>query len=472
MTGMPCRSSSSRISSTATRRACCCRTRRSAIASQTFDLEVVHRRAVGGMHRLTYGGNVRRVGFDVDIAAAAEDRLEAAGFLQDEIDTERYRAVLAARVDKFGNIGTPFVSPRIAVGVKFGPDHVLTGSWNRAFRAPSAVEAFMDQTVVMPIDLSALRALGPVLPLFVPEGLSPEARAAALARLEGQLDATTSRPFPLQTRAIGGDIPLGGDGAPGGFVQEAVTAYELSYSGSFAGGRATFGAAAYVSDVSDSIGLVPVAAGVDPYTAEAPPPGWVLPPEVLTFLGSFGACCRERAWRTAIWGRCGRWVREVWLEGRLLRSGSGVGQLLVAGSAVDSGRGGTVPGDGAQLAAGASDQRRGGLGWGALRRQRVGQRVDAGVLVGRADVGVPRVFGRIRAGERDGRGEMERRFGHYAGAGDESAESEHPAACVRGPASAVGDRGGAVGAVAAHAGGRRCVGLRMGWCWFRWGWCC
>ena len=172
--------------------------------SQTFDLEVVHRRAVGGMHRLTYGGNVRRVGFDVDIAAAAEDRLEAAGFLQDEIDTERYRAVLAARVDKFGNIGTPFVSPRIAVGVKFGPDHVLTGSWNRAFRAPSAVEAFMDQTVVMPIDLSALRALGPVLPLFVPEGLSPEARAAALARLEGQLDATTSRPFPLQTRAIGG----------------------------------------------------------------------------------------------------------------------------------------------------------------------------------------------------------------------------------------------------------------------------
>ena len=56
-------------------------------------------------------------------------------------------------------------------------------------------------------------------------------------------------------------------------MQEAVTAYELSYSGSFAGGRATFGAAAYVSDVSDSIGLVPVAAGVDPYTAEAPPPG-------------------------------------------------------------------------------------------------------------------------------------------------------------------------------------------------------
>ena len=290
--------------------------------SQTFDLELVHRRAAGRVHRLTYGGNVRRVGFDVDIAAAAEDRLEAAGFVQDEIDTERYRAVLAARVDKFGNIRTPFVSPRVALGLKFGRDHVLTGSWNRAFRAPSAVESFMDQAVVVPIDLSVLRALGPVLPAFVPQGLPPEAHAAALGRLQAQLDATTSRPFPLQTRAIGGGIPLGGEGVLGDFVQEAVTAYELSYSGAFAGGRAAFGAAAYVSDVSNSIGLVPVAPGVDPYTAEAPPPGWVLPPEVLTFVGAFGGVLPRTSLAYRNLGPVRQVGAEVWLEGRMSRLGS------------------------------------------------------------------------------------------------------------------------------------------------------
>ena len=284
--------------------------------SAAFDLEVVHRRVVAGDHRLTYGGNARRVLFDVDIAAAADDRAEFAGFIQDEIDRDRYRAVLAARLDKFGNLPTPFLSPRAAFGLKLGPEHVVTASFNRAFRAPSAVEAHMDQWVVVPVDLSALRALRPFLPTFLPPELPPAARRAALGQLESQLDATTDRPFPLRTRAVGGGVDFGGAGADGRFLQESMVAYELSYAGAVSGGATSFGAAVYVNDVADSIGLVPVSLGADSYTAEAPPPGWVLPPQVLTLLESFGAGLPRTSLAYRNLGPLRQVGAEAWLEQR------------------------------------------------------------------------------------------------------------------------------------------------------------
>ena len=120
--------------------------------------------------------------------------------------------MLEARVYKFGNIGPPFVSPRPALGLKLGPDHVVTGSGNHAFRAPSAIKAFMVQTVVVPVDLRGL-ALRPFLSAFVLSGLTGADRAAALRDPEGALDATTSAPFALTTRALGGSIRFA-SGAP------------------------------------------------------------------------------------------------------------------------------------------------------------------------------------------------------------------------------------------------------------------
>ena len=260
---------------------------RLSFTSRTLDGELVHRRAVG-RHRLTYGGNLRRVTFDVDIASGAPDRTEAARFVQDEYDTEHFRTVAAARVDKFGNIAQPFFSPRLALGVKFGPDHIVTGSYSRAFRAPSAVEAFLDQSVVVPIDFSPLAAFRPLLLFLVPPSVTGPARTAAVGALETVLDATTAEPFPLHTRAIGGSVPYYSGVARADLVQESVDSYEFSYSATVGPARTAVGAAVYRSDFANLVGLLEVPPETDPFTEEHPPPGWLLPPSLLPVLSAFG----------------------------------------------------------------------------------------------------------------------------------------------------------------------------------------
>ena len=289
--------------------------------SRAVDSEVVHRSTVG-RHRLTYGGNLRHVAFEVDLAPGAPDRTELAGFVQDEFDTERFRAVVAARLDKFGNIPTPFFSPRLALGVKFGPDHIVTASYNRAFRAPSAVEGFLDHPIAIPVDLSPLAALRPALPLFLPAGLPAPARAAALGELETALDATTSAPFSLHTRAIGGSVPYHSGLERFDLVQESVDSYEISYSGSVGPARTAVGAAVYRSDFSDLIGLLQLPLDADPYTAEHPPPGWLLPPSLLPVLSAFGGSLPRTSLGYENLGALSQRGVELWAEQRLGPSAS------------------------------------------------------------------------------------------------------------------------------------------------------
>ena len=284
--------------------------------SRTIDGELVHRRAVG-RHRLTYGGNLRRVTFDVDIAPGAPGRTEAAGFVQDEYDTEHFRAVAAARVDKFGNIAKPFFSPRLALGVKFGPDHIVTGSYSRAFRAPSAVEAFLDQPVVVPVDFSPLAAFRPLLSFLVPPTVTGPTRAAALGALETALDATTAQPFPLHTRAIGGSVPYHSGVARADLIEESVDSYEFSYSGTVGPARTAVGAAVYRSDFADLVGLLEVPPGTDPFTEEHPPPGWLLPPSLLPVLSAFGGSLPRTSLAYENLGGLSQRGLEVWVEQRV-----------------------------------------------------------------------------------------------------------------------------------------------------------
>ena len=294
---------------------------RLAFVSRTLDGEIVHRATVG-RHRVTYGGNLRRVAFDVDVAPGAPHRTELAGFLQDEFDTERFRLVAAGRVDKFGNNPEPFFSPRVALGVKFGPDHIVTGSYSRAFRAPSAIETHLDQSVVVPLDLSPLALLRPLLPAFVPAGLSGPAREAALAGLGEALDGTASAPFPLHTRAVGGSVPYytGATRAP--LVEESVDSYELSYAGTLGPWRTGVGAAVYRSRFSDLVGLVELDPTLDPYTAEVPPPGWLLPPRLLPLLAAFGGSFPRTSLAYANLGLVTQRGFELWSEQRVGAAGS------------------------------------------------------------------------------------------------------------------------------------------------------
>ena len=287
--------------------------------SRTFDVEMGHSTFVGERHRLTYGGNVRRNAFDITIAPDADDRLELGAYLQDEIFFERVRFVLGGRVDKFGSVSTPAFSPRLSVMFKPGVDHSVTVSYNRAFRSPSIINNFMNMSILQPVDLGGLAVFRPLLPLLLPPGLPPAVAQGALMQLEQQLDQTTSQPFPLVVRAVGSDLELGSTPRTG-LTEESLTAYELSYTGSFGG--TTAGAAVYLNRRDDAINFVTLPTTADPYTAEDPPPGWVLPPQALSFMALAGVVLPRTAFTYANLGPTRQVGAELWFDQRISRSTS------------------------------------------------------------------------------------------------------------------------------------------------------
>ena len=287
---------------------------------KTFDVEIGNSTFVGERNLLTYGGNVRRNTFDITIAPTAPDRLEFGAYLQDEIFFERVRLVLGGRVDKFGSVSTPAFSPRVSVMFKPGVDHSVTLSYNRAFRSPSIINNFLDMNVVFPVDLSALAAFRPLLPALLPPGLPPAVAQGALMQLEQQLDQTTAQPFPLVVRSVGSDLPLGSMPRTG-ITKESLTAYELSYTGTFGG--TTAGAAVYLNRRDTPIAFTELPGSVDPYTAENPPPGWVLPPQVLSFMASAAGIYLPRtAFTYSNLGATRHVGAELWFDQRISRSAS------------------------------------------------------------------------------------------------------------------------------------------------------
>ena len=286
--------------------------------SQTVDAEIGHSTFVGQRNQLTYGGNVRRNTFDITIGPDANDRLELGAYLQDEIFFDRFRLVLGGRVDKFGNLAKPVFSPRVSFMMKPGVDHSVTLSYNRAFRSPSMINNFLDMQVVQPVDLSGLAAFRPFLPFLLPPGLPPAVAQGAVQQLEQQLDQTTAQPFPLVVRVAGSDVPVG-DTARVGLTEESLTAYELSYAGTF-GRRTTAGGAVYLNRRDDTINLVSLPTDADPYTARNPPPGWLLPPQALSFMALAGVVLPRTAYTYVNLGPTRHVGAELWVDHRFSRS--------------------------------------------------------------------------------------------------------------------------------------------------------
>ena len=221
--------------------------------TKTIDIEASHARAFGPRHALSYGGNLRRNVFDITISPASTDRSEVGAYLQDEIFLSRWRFVVGARLDKFGNIDDVVFSPRLSATFKPRPEHAIRLSFNRAFRSPSSVNNYLDVALVSPVDL---RQLG------IPT------------------------PFPLTVRAIGSELPIGA-ASQARLKEESLTAYEVAYTGAV-DDRTTVGVAFYVNDMNDTINFVALPTNLDPYTAANPPPGWPLPPVVLSQLAQAG----------------------------------------------------------------------------------------------------------------------------------------------------------------------------------------
>ena len=263
--------------------------------TQTFDGEIGHSAFVGNRHRLNYGGNVRQNNFDITLSPLGEDRLELGGYLQDEIFWDRFRLVLGGRVDKFGNLSDPKFSPRIAFIVKPAEDHSVTLSFNRAYRAPSVINNFLQTSIVSRVDLSGLAPLLPPL-----------------------LQLAVAQPFPLIVNAVGSNLPIGGM-AQDELIEESLTAYEVSYTGVLPYGT-TLGGSFFVNQRDDSINFTALPASLDPYTAANPPPGWRLPPVVLGLMAQSGIFLPRTAFTYLNLGPIRQTGVELWLDQRFSRS--------------------------------------------------------------------------------------------------------------------------------------------------------
>ncbi|HTL03530.1 MAG TPA: TonB-dependent receptor [Vicinamibacterales bacterium] len=201
--------------------------------NQVYDVEVSDFRLIRTRHVLSYGGNYRHNNFDLSFARGGKSRDEGGAYLQDQVLlSERYRWIVGARVDRFDVLKKAVLSPRTAFLIKPRPNHTFRISFNRAFRAPSMVNTFLDTSFVNQVDLG------------------------------------TGAAFSFPTTAVGNPL----------LREERLTAYEVGYIGKV--GRTTLGAALYESHTRNLIQFTQAAG----YTSSAPPPGWPLPSSVLDAL--------------------------------------------------------------------------------------------------------------------------------------------------------------------------------------------
>lgn len=207
--------------------------------STTIDVEAGDVRTFQQRHVVSYGGNFRYSSFDLSIAPRGDSRTEGGVYAQDEIFlTDHVRVLLGARLDKFDIIDNVQFSPRTALLVKPTPNQTFRVSYNRAYRAPSVINNFLDTTIINQLPL------GQINPAF------------------------GNRVFNFPVRAVGSEIGLPGI-PPTELVEQSITAYEVGYTGVIAN-RATVSAAFYINDTKDDIFFTQVAS----YRAGNPPPGW------------------------------------------------------------------------------------------------------------------------------------------------------------------------------------------------------
>lgn len=209
--------------------------------TKTYNIDFGNTNLVGSKHLLTYGANARRNEFDLTLAPAAEDRDELGIYLQDEIlFNDKLRWLIGARVDDMDPIGT-VVSPRTSLAFAPNGDNTFRISFNRAFRAPSAVNSYLDIVIVNQVILPT--PFGPF-------------------------------PFAFGTAALGNED----------LNEESLDAYELSWVGTF--GTTTTTVAVYRNVTEDVIDF----ATFSYYSAANPPAGWPLPPQFVppnTFPSAF-----------------------------------------------------------------------------------------------------------------------------------------------------------------------------------------
>jgi outer membrane receptor protein involved in Fe transport len=205
--------------------------------NQAYDVELsnlhLFRGVLRGAHLVSYGGNYRHNNFDLSFARRGDSRDEGGAYVQDEIFiSDRYRWIVGGRIDWFDVLKKAVFSPRTTFLIKPRPSQTVRLSFNRAFRAPSFVNSFLDIRFLTQQDLGS----------------------------------GTRVQFP--SVAVGDT----------GLKEVALTAYEAGYIGGI--GRTTIAAAAYLNRAKNQIQFTQTGY----HTSADPPPGWPLPPAVLDQL--------------------------------------------------------------------------------------------------------------------------------------------------------------------------------------------
>ncbi|MFO7695161.1 MAG: TonB-dependent receptor [Vicinamibacterales bacterium] len=209
-------------------------------STRTYDVELSNISTIGTRHVLSYGGNIRHNGFDLSIAPLGSSRNEQGVYVQDEMFlSERFRWQVGVRMDHFDVLDDVVFSPRTTILFKPEESQTLRASYNKAYRAPSLTNNFLDVTILNQLDLGALNP-----------GLAGRQYA-----------------FPV---AAVGNQDLG---------QHSLDAFEIGYSGVIAD-RASVSAAWYYNIMVDEMYFTQVAS----YSSSNVPPGWPLPPSVLDQL--------------------------------------------------------------------------------------------------------------------------------------------------------------------------------------------
>jgi iron complex outermembrane receptor protein len=191
--------------------------------NQTYDVEFSNASALSVRHLLSYGGNFRSNHFDLSLAPLGSSRKEGGAYVQDRMRLcDLAQWIIGTRIDRFSAVDKTVMSPRTAFIFRPRPDHTLRASFNRAFRAPSFFNSFL-QTQFL-----------------------------------SRTDDVADPPFYFPSFADG-NLDL---------KEEALTAYEAAYIGQI--GSMTVGAATYVNYTRNMI----LFTQVESYTSDNPPPRW------------------------------------------------------------------------------------------------------------------------------------------------------------------------------------------------------
>ncbi len=240
-----------------------------AFASDTYNLDFTNTKVFGDSNVLTFGGTARTNQFDLSIAPQGDARDEYGVFVQDEILIgEKVRWLVGARLDDIDPIGS-VVSPRTSLLISPTPHHTFRASFNRAFRAPSMINNFLDVTIsfdVGPVP-GVPTFLGPGIPIF-PELVLAQLVQAGLVPpgVPCEFVLTLCGPFPT----LYNEFPVNALGNPL-VTEERLDAFEVGYVGQFDNGT-TFTISVYRNETTDAIDFTTVAA----YTSTNPPSNWPL----------------------------------------------------------------------------------------------------------------------------------------------------------------------------------------------------